>query len=394
MIFLTNILVISIVFSGCNVLEKNQHVSMLMNKITPIQPFSNNVLAYQNKQYKHIVQKGENITSLLIKSGVNTKDIFTLIKKDNAILNNIQPNQELYWKTNEFNELLELKWIISPLKKKIYKKNNHNFIMVNNVLKDDLIYKNIFIKKKSNFFSSASKIGLNQHDIMNVVQAFKWQVNFHKLNIGSVFHIVFLHNFQCNKNILLGVKLNNAGKTYYSIRACNGHFYDINGCNKQQKWIDLSLLKKYRISSKFNLHRLHPVTHHVSRHLGIDLAMPKGTPIFSTTNGKIIKTHFDKISGFYIVLKHDDFCITRYMHLKKILVKQGDNVKIGQKIALSGNTGRTTGPHLHYEIWINNQAVDPLNVKNLFCDTLTEKEKKIYINDSKKIVFALNTTII
>ncbi len=65
-------------------------------------------------------------------------------------------------------------------------------------------------------------------------------------------------------------------------------------------------------------------------------------------------------AGYYIAIRHGRTYTTRYMHLRKLLVKPGQKVKRGDRIALSGNTGRSTGPHLHYEVWINQQAVNPL----------------------------------
>jgi murein DD-endopeptidase len=181
-----------------------------------------------------------------------------------------------------------------------------------------------------------------------------------------------------NKKVLLGVKLNNLDKEYFAIKAFNGKFYDINGFNESKKLINFSFLKKYRISSPFNLHRLNPVTHRISRHLGIDLAMPQGTPVIATSNGKIIKAQFNKVAGFYISLKNKNYYTTRYMHLKK-----------GQKIALSGNTGRTTGPHLHYEIWIKNRAINPIKAKCIFSEPLTNSERMKYLKESKKILLKL-----
>ena len=169
----------------------------------------------------------------------------------------------------------------------------------------------------------------------------------------------------------------------------NGCFYDLNGLNKSKTNMNFSIFKKYRISSRFDLHRFHPITHRISRHLGIDLAMPKGTLVRSTSNGKIIKTAFNKISGFYIVVNNQKKYTMKYMHLSKILVKTGQNIKINQKIALSGNTGRTTGPHLHYEIWINKRPINPIYAQSQFIEPLTKKELISYFQISKIILSKL-----
>ncbi|QFQ32492.1 peptidoglycan DD-metalloendopeptidase family protein [Buchnera aphidicola (Aphis fabae)] len=305
---------------------------------------------------------------------------FDFIKTNNQLSNNTKENNK------EKNKNVNTQIF------KNYKKiqNESDFLPYSS--KNIFIKKIIYIKKNSNFFKSAYESGLNLSDINTIIKAIEWQINFRKLNINSTFNLIFLKkqiNSKKNKNILLGIKVNNLGKTYYAIRATNGNFYNINGINKSKMIMDFSFLKKYRISSHFNLHRLHPITHHISRHLGVDLAMPEGTLVLSTSNGEITKTAFSKTSGFYIVLNNKNQYTTKYMHLKKILVTVGQKIKINQKIALSGNTGRTTGPHLHYEIWINKHAINPIYAQASFIEPLTQKELISYFKTSQIILSKL-----
>lgn len=113
------------------------------------------------------------------------------------------------------------------------------------------------------------------------------------------------------------------------------------------------------ITSKFG-YRKSPFTGQRSFHSGLDIANKTGTKIISTANGKVSyagrKMHF----GNLIVVDHGYGKITKYGHLKKILVKPGQEVKRGETIALLGNTGQSTGPHVHYEVVINGLPVDPL----------------------------------
>lgn len=394
---LINSIMICIFLSGCDVLFQNKNKNILLydkktnQNIEKREYSKRNNLKHLNivKKYHCIVKKNETIISLLHKSGVNEKDILKLISIDKLILKNLKNSQSLSWKVSESGKLIELIWKISDFQRKIYKRDK-NQLLSNISLNNFLIHKTILIKKNSTFINSALKSGLNQFDINNVIKAIEWQVDFRTLDINSIFNLIFLHNTNNKKNLLLGVKLNNSGQKYYSIRAFNGNFYDLNGYSKKTYFINFSFLKKYRISSNFNLHRINPVTHRVTPHLGVDFAMPQGTPVLATTNGKIIKACFNKIAGFYITLKDQDHYMTKYMHLKKILVKTGDIVKIGQRIGLSGNTGRTTGPHLHYEIWIDNHAVNPVKIMFKHSNTLNKKEKKTYLKELRKILKYLN----
>lgn len=95
-------------------------------------------------------------------------------------------------------------------------------------------------------------------------------------------------------------------------------------------------------------------------HKGIDWATPTGTAVFASCGGTVAKAGWGSGYGYVVYINHEDGRQTRYAHLSKILVKAGQKVRQGEKIALSGNTGVSTGPHLHFEILINGKQVNPL----------------------------------
>ncbi len=96
------------------------------------------------------------------------------------------------------------------------------------------------------------------------------------------------------------------------------------------------------------------------------------------------------LAGKYIVIRHDNGYVTRYLHLSKALVKPGERVKMGEEIALSGNTGRTTGPHLHYEILVNNRQVDAMRVKLPDSQKLTGKALAAFKRQSENLLAKLD----
>ena len=118
-----------------------------------------------------------------------------------------------------------------------------------------------------------------------------------------------------------------------------------------------------RLSSGFG-GRKAPTKGASTNHKGIDWATPIGTAIYASSGGTVTKAGWGSGYGYVIYIKHPDGRETRYGHLSKVLVSPGQSVKQGQKIALSGNTGRSTGPHLHFEIRINGVAVNPLKYLN------------------------------
>lgn len=118
----------------------------------------------------------------------------------------------------------------------------------------------------------------------------------------------------------------------------------------------------YRLSSHFNPNRRHPITRRISPHKGTDFAMPVGTSVKAPANGRVVKVGNHPAAGRYVEILHDNGYKTRYLHLSRPLVKNNQRVTMGERIALSGNTGRSTGPHLHYEVLINNRQVNAMTV--------------------------------
>jgi murein DD-endopeptidase MepM/ murein hydrolase activator NlpD len=113
------------------------------------------------------------------------------------------------------------------------------------------------------------------------------------------------------------------------------------------------------ISSDFG-YRISPFTNEKEFHRGIDICNKKGAPVLSPADGVVSSIETDPGYGRNLIISHGYGLATKYAHLDKIEVKKGQAVKRGQEIALVGNTGRTTGPHLHYEVHVNGVPVNPL----------------------------------
>lgn len=123
-------------------------------------------------------------------------------------------------------------------------------------------------------------------------------------------------------------------------------------------------IKKYRVTSKFG-YRINPVTNIYGFHSGLDLAANEGTDIFAAYSGIVETAGSSDARGNYIILNHQNGVKTLYGHCSKLYVKNGDTVKAGDKIAAVGSTGQATGPHLHFEIRINNVWCNPVWILDL-----------------------------
>lgn len=118
-------------------------------------------------------------------------------------------------------------------------------------------------------------------------------------------------------------------------------------------------LGRAMLTSRFGM-RAHPMLGVRRAHAGIDLAAPTGTPVFATGAGRVTAANWQGGYGLLVSVNHGAGLQTRYAHLSGIAVRSGQNVKAGDLIGTVGSTGRSTGPHLHYELRRNGQAVNPL----------------------------------
>jgi len=128
-----------------------------------------------------------------------------------------------------------------------------------------------------------------------------------------------------------------------------------------------------RLTSGFGKRR-HPVLGYTKMHRGVDFGAPSGTPIYAAGDGTVEVAGRNGGYGNYIRIRHNGTYKTAYAHLSRIKVKNGSRVRQGQVIGLVGSTGRSTGPHLHYEVLQNNKQTNPLSVKLPTGKTLTGKE--------------------
>jgi murein DD-endopeptidase MepM/ murein hydrolase activator NlpD len=114
------------------------------------------------------------------------------------------------------------------------------------------------------------------------------------------------------------------------------------------------------ISSGFGL-REHPVSGEVARHTGVDIRIPMGSAVKATAFGIVSFSGWTNGSGYIVVLEHGHGFSTAYAHNKENIVTVGQKVRKGEQIALSGSSGVSTGPHVHYEVWKDEKQVDPIS---------------------------------
>lgn len=338
--------------------------------------------------HEYVVSTGDTLSSVLNQYGIDMSEISQLVTTDKD-LRNLKIGQQLSWTLTDDGDLQRLTWEVSRRETRTYDRAANGFKMSSETQQGDWVNNVLNGTVGGSFVSSARSAGLTSAEVSAVIKAMQWQMDFRKLKKGDRFSVLMSREMLGGKreqSQLLGVRLRAGGQDYYAIRAEDGKFYDKNGTGLAKGFLRFPTSRQFRVSSNFNPRRVNPVTGRVAPHRGVDFAMPQGTPVLSVGDGEVVVAKRSGAAGYYVAIRHGRTYTTRYMHLRKLLVQPGQKVKRGDRIALSGNTGRSTGPHLHYEVWINQQAVNPLTAKLPRTEGLTGSDRRDYLAQVKEVV--------
>ncbi|QGU14909.1 MULTISPECIES: peptidoglycan DD-metalloendopeptidase family protein [Enterobacteriaceae] len=210
---------------------------------------------------------------------------------------------------------------------------------------------------KDNVYLSAARSGLESTEIATLQRSLPSRFDLRHLKKNE--SLKMLLQKKAGKSRVVAYKFTSGKFNYTAYRISDRQFFNLSDTASKTS-LDYPLPATARISSPFNPARLNPVSGKVSPHNGIDYSMPMNTKIVSVINGKITRAEYNSTMGNFIEVTGKDGVQTRYLHLNKILVKKGAKISRGATIALSGNSGRSSGPHLHYELVINNNPVNSL----------------------------------
>ncbi|MGK2889217.1 MAG: murein DD-endopeptidase MepM [Candidatus Malihini olakiniferum] len=336
--------------------------------------------------HEYVVSTGDTLSSILTQYGIAMTDVSLLAVKHDDLCN-LKIGQKLSWGVNDGGELQSLTWQMSRRETRIYERGENGFKERVEMQKGEWHNRVINGRLSGSFVSSAKSAGLTGSEINVVIKALQWQLDFRKLRKNDNFSVLLSREILDGRNEqseLIGVRLKMSDKDYFAIRAADGKFYDREGSDFTRGFMRFPTMNQFRVSSNFNLRRLNPVTGRVTPHRGVDFSMPVGTPVLSVGDGEVVAVSRRPDTGNYVEIRHGRQYTTRYMHLNRLLVKTGQKVKRGDRIALSGNTGRSTGPHLHYEFWINQQAVNPLMAKLPRSEGLAGQDRREYLAQVRK----------
>ncbi|WP_394131018.1 peptidoglycan DD-metalloendopeptidase family protein [Marinobacter nauticus] len=314
------------------------------------------------------VKPGDTLSRIFRANNAPLEDLQEVLAADAEYLHleTLKPGTRLVLHFNEQGQFSELVLFLDPARHVTYSRQTDG-TFVHQAFEEETFWVSEVLRGTINgsFYASAMQAGVTQAQILLIDQLLGSQLNFRRdLRAGDRFSVIIGHEMtgtlSTGKTRIEALSLERSARTHYAFLHDDGNYYDEKGESVTPAFLRLPTRKQYRVSSRFNPRRLHPVSGRIAPHNGVDLATPTGTPVLSTGDGIVTRVGNHPYAGKYIDIEHGGMHTTRYLHLHKILVRKGAAIERGQKIALSGNTGRSTGPHLHFEFHINGRPVDPL----------------------------------
>jgi murein DD-endopeptidase MepM/ murein hydrolase activator NlpD len=252
---------------------------------------------------------------------------------------------------------------------------------------------------RSSLHQTAQAKGLDQKILSQLTRIFRDKINFsHDVQAGDTFNILYDEEYLQNKKIGTGeieaAEIMTHGNQYKAVRYIDssGHtdYYTPEGLSLHKGFIRFPVHYSH-ISSRYSVHRLNPVTHLVRPHMAIDFAAPPGTPIKAAADGRITFIGRRQGYGKAIIIRHFENSTTLYAHMRNFAahLHAGSHVKEGDIIGYVGDTGRSTGPHLHYELRRNGVKQNPLTVALPSAAPLNKAARAQFIPSAKRLIAQL-----
>lgn len=363
--------------------------------------------------FERVVESGDTVLGFLFDVGVEESEIVEILSamkrkidpREIVVGNSLIAKYKVKFKYNKDdsidNKIVyvdEFRVVVSPELEYVVTKTNSGV----GYKAKKVVHK--FEKRLANYegvidnglFVDAAKAGASANAVMNMIALYGYDVDFQRdIRTGDEFEMVVESYYnkggkRVKDGNVLFARLDLANKkdiAMYAHRMKNGslQYFDKKGYSVKK-----SLLKTpingARVSSRFGMRR-HPVLGYSKLHKGVDFAARTGTPIFAAGDGVIVRRLWNGGYGRYIKIKHNSTYSTAYAHMSRFnrRFKRGSRVKQGDVIGYVGTTGRSTGPHLHFEVIKKGRAINPARVKAVSGTRLKGKVLKDFKKTVKKI---------
>ena len=398
-IFLLFLLLIFTIFSTTiynnNKLETNENYKELINNIyfqKSLKQIFNN-LKPRYKSIDHKISSGETFDKILNNYSIPSKEILSIKENLNSDFNlsNLKTNLDIKFTIDQSNnkKITSFLFPVSRTEKILLTRNLDTDKFEKKKIITNLNKKIIFKEGKilQSLYKTAIDLNIQPNIIIEFARIYGFQVDFQrdirKNDIFQIMYEVFEDDngkvFETGNIIFADLKLSGVNNSlyYFDKKGNEGHF-DQNG-----KSVEKALMKTpingARLSSAFGM-RKHPIDGYNKMHRGTDFAAPMGTPIMASGSGVVTRARWCGGGGNCVKIKHNSTYETIYAHMKNFArgIKEGVRVKQGQIIGYVGSTGKSTGPHLHYEVIENGKKINSQKLKLPSGKILKSKNRELF----------------
>lgn len=351
------------------------------------------------KKIKHKIKSGETFDKILENYLIQKKEILEIknVLKKKVNLNKLNTKQIIEFSLDKTtNQINEFTFQISN-KQKIFlvrdsSKNTFNDEIISIKLDKKIVYKESLILQS--LYKAATDENIPANIIIEFARIYGFQVDFQrdirKQDKFQIMYEIFLNDkneiIETGEILFANLKLSGEdnGLYFFDKEGSEGH-YDKNG-KSVKKALMKTPINGARLSSAFGM-RKHPIDGYNKMHRGTDFAAPTGTPIMASGDGVVKKAGWCGGGGNCVKIRHNSTYQTVYAHMSKFArgIKSGVRVKQGQTIGYVGSTGKSTGPHLHYEVIVNGKKVNSQKLKLPSGKILKGKERKLFETNKIKL---------
>lgn len=335
------------------------------------------------------VKKNETLPVLLQRIGLPSDSVVVMVSQLDTLFNprrmRIGQKVEAYYSGDSLNRKLEYAVYSHSKTKVTVFKCADSLCLWNYVKPVEHEQKTVDVVINNSLWADLTAKGAPAQLVLELADIYAWTVNFFGLQKGDRFQTVYTQSV-CEGEIIGVDRVDYCRYTRGSDEVCairydvpgkGDKYFNPNGENLRKAFLKAPL-KFTRVSSKFSLHRKHPITGQVRPHTGVDYAAPMGTPVVALGDGVVLSAGWTKNGGGNMIkIQHNSVYTTGYLHLKGFApgIKKGKRVSQGQVIGYVGSTGRSTGPHLDFRVWKNGTPIDPLSMKSPAAEPLPAKYK-------------------
>tara|TARA_B100001027_G_scaffold136352_1_gene94583 strand:- start:186 stop:1478 length:1293 start_codon:yes stop_codon:yes gene_type:complete len=349
------------------------------------------------KKIEHEINVGETFDQILEEYSVEKSEI-KQIKKElgkKINLNKLDVNQKFSFTIDQTSSVIKEFIFQTSNTEKIYLTREKETDKFDQKILVTKLNKNIFYDESiilESLYKSASNQKIPASIIIEFARIYGFQIDFQRdIRKRDSFQIMYEVFLDDKKNIIetgnvlyANLKLSGEDNSlyYFDSKKNEGH-YDKSG-KSVQKALMKTPINGARLSSSFGM-RKHPIDGFNKMHKGTDFAAPMGTPIMASGNGVIKRAGWCGGGGNCVVIKHNSTYQTVYAHMSKFAkgIRKGTRVKQGQTIGFVGSTGKSTGPHLHYEVIVNGKRINSQTLKLPSGKILKGNERKVF--ETKRI---------